>query len=235
MRRRPVNTATALAVPSPTVTSRLGLPARGTIWMEVTSPLMRMGSRTAASAMGTTSTPQNRSCRRARSMSSVVDLSRLAMSRSPTRPEGTAYGPVARFLHWATFAALVAQFVVGYRLGEDAEDELEDILEDGGLVLVHVALGVGILALAALRLWWRHRAGLPPWSERLSPAQRTLAHRIEQVLYLCLFAAPLSGLLLVLVTDDALPLHIATHVLLLAAFAAHVALVLGKGLLRRML
>lgn len=234
MRRRPVNTATALAVPSPTVTSRLGLPARGTIWMEVTSPLMRMGSRTGASAIGTTSTPQNRSCNRARSMSSVVDLSRLAMSRRPTAPEGTAYGAAARFLHWATFAALVAQFVVGYRLGEDAEDELEDILEDGGLVLVHVALGVGILVLAAVRLWWRRRAGLPPWSVRLSPAQRTLAHRTEQALYLSLFAVPLSGLFLVLVSDDALALHIASHVLLFLAVGAHLALVLGKGLVRRM-
>jgi cytochrome b561 len=178
------------------------------------------------------------------------------------RAPAQGYTTVAKALHWLTVTAIVAQFTVGYwmdggggrgrgrgrgRGGESGHgrgrggggDDLD--LLDGGLTTVHVALGVTILVLAVVRLWWRRRQGLPPWAPTLSARERVLAHWTERVLYVLLFAVPLSGLWLVLVSDDAVGVHVASHVVLFAALAAHLGLVLKHqlvqrdGLVRRML
>lgn len=171
-----------------------------------------------------------------------------------------AYGKTGRTLHWLTVVALVAQFVVGYvmdaggsgrgrgrgrgRSGESGRGRGRggdlDVFDDT-LVTIHVVLGVAVLVLAAGRLWWRRRRGLPPWAPQLSPMERRVAHWTERVLYSLLFAVPATGLWLVFVSDDALWLHVVSHVLLYAAIAAHLALilrhqlVLRNGLVRRML
>lgn len=168
--------------------------------------------------------------------------------RVAERP-GPAYGRVTRTLHWLTVALLAAQFAVGYLLdtgggrgrgrgrgggpGRGRGRGGEDALGDDALLTVHVALGLTLLALALARLWWRRRTTLPPWAPTLSARERTLAHRTERALYASLFAIPLSGLWLVLVSDDALPVHVAFHVAFFAAFAAHVGLVLKHQLVDR--
>ena len=108
-------------------------------------------------------------------------------------------------------------------------------LGDGvDLIDVHVLLGVSILLLAGVRVWWRRVGGLPPWAASLSARERVMAGRIEKTLLACLFLVPGTGLILVLTQDDALlPLHIAAMVLLGIAVVAHVALVLRHTLLSR--
>jgi cytochrome b561 len=126
---------------------------------------------------------------------------------------------------------------------EARADALADRGEDGGgtpLLPLHVGLGLTVLGIAAVRLVRRKVVPLPPWAEQLSEAERSWAHRSEQALYVALVAMPLSGLGLLLVTDDLLPVHVASHVLLYVALAAHLGLVvrhqvfLRDGLLRRM-
>jgi cytochrome b561 len=109
-----------------------------------------------------------------------------------------------------------------------------DIL-GGGLSLpeVHVLLGLLVLVLAASRVVWRRTAGLPPWAEGLSAGERTLAHWTEKGLLALLFLIPLSGLALVLVSYDLLPLHIAAHLVFFATIATHLGLVLKHQLLDR--
>jgi cytochrome b561 len=182
------------------------------------------------------------------------------------RPDESSYGSVFKFLHWTMFLALGAQFVVGYAM-DRGEFLLEWAVErwlggeEEALLPVHVALGLLILTLALIRVTWRRRAGLPPWAEGLSPAERRLAHATERLLYWLMFLIPLTGLALVLFSgedwdlrrgewrapwdwaDDDLLLagHVATHVVFFGALAAHVGLVLKHqlvdrdGLLRRML
>lgn len=104
---------------------------------------------------------------------------------------------------------------------------------DDPLVTAHVALGVTILALAVARVWWRRRTTLPPWAPTLSAAERTLAHWTERALYLLLFAIPLSGLWLVLISDDAVGVHVASHLIFFVVLAAHVGLVMKHQLLDR--
>ena len=181
------------------------------------------------------------------------------------RNQSEGYGLVTKLLHWATVAALAAQFAVGYAL-TGADDLIEPLAErwlggEDNLLLVHVALGVGVLALAALRLLWRAGTPLPEWAEGLSPTERRVAHVVERLLYATLVLIPLTGLALVLASgedwdlgnrewvapfeladdDVLLGAHIATHLAFFAALAVHVGLVLKHqlvdrdGLLGRML
>jgi cytochrome b561 len=168
------------------------------------------------------------------------------------------YGLVTRALHWAMALLLALQLLVGYAI-ERADDLLEWAVdrwlggEDGVLVAVHLRLGLVILALATVRLVWRRTAGLPPWAPGLSPTERRIAHRTEQVLYATMFLIPLTGLALVLlsgedwdiggvrwqapldVVDDDVLLgaHVATHLTFFAALAVHVGLVLKHQLIDR--
>lgn len=170
---------------------------------------------------------------------------------------GVGYSPATKALHWLTVLALAAQFAVGYAMGADDGGQGRGRGRgrggdsgrgrgrggDGGgylddpdtLVKVHVALGLTVLVLALVRVVWRRVAGLPPWAEQLSPGQRRLAHWTERTLLATLFVIPLSGLALVISGDDDLvSIHVAGHVVFLAALVAHVGLVVGKRLLPRM-
>ena len=150
------------------------------------------------------------------------------------------YGAVTKGLHWLTVVLFGAQFAIGYLLddegghgrgrGGDGSD-----FDGIDLLPLHVGLGVSILAVGVLRLGWRRTMDLPPWDERLSPAQRTWAHRTETVLLASLFAVPVTGLGLLSGEDDWVWVHVAAHVVFFGSLASHLALVLGKRLLPRML
>lgn len=178
-----------------------------------------------------------------------------------TRPDG--YGLVAKSLHWATVAGLVAQVVIGYAMdwdddsgsgrgrgrgrGGDSGRGRGRGGDDGGegwawpdpddtLVWVHVALGLGIVALGLARFAWRRWDSLPAWAEQLSAADRRLATWTERVLLTLLVAVPLTGVALVLSgDDDLLWLHVTGHVALYAAVATHLWLVLRRRLVHRMM
>ncbi|MDN4172613.1 cytochrome b/b6 domain-containing protein [Nocardioides sp. SOB77] len=128
------------------------------------------------------------------------------------------------------------------RAGEAAEERFEreverreeaiDAAEDGPSPL-HVGLGLGLLGLGLGRLAWRRTTPLPPWSDRLSPRDRRLQGLLEKALLALLIVVPATGLLL-LVADDAVAVHVAAHVALYVVVLAHVALVLRRGTLPRM-
>ena len=67
------------------------------------------------------------------------------------RNTATRYGFVAQALHWVIAIGILAQ----YFLAEAAEDSEGAAIEPFGAAGVHAALGMTILALAALRLVWR--------------------------------------------------------------------------------
>ncbi|CUR54963.1 membrane hypothetical protein [metagenome] len=99
----------------------------------------------------------------------------------------------------------------------------------------HVLLGLSIIALGLLRLLWRRMTSLPPWDPRLSTVNQRVVHATEVSLLALQFVVPATGILLVAGSDDLLALHIAAHVTFFAVLAAHLAMVIGKGLLPRML
>lgn len=183
------------------------------------------------------------------------------MSATPRhwRNHPGGYGVVTRTLHWAVALAIAAQFVVGYAM--DADDSGRgrgrgrgrggesgrgrgrgrggdggdyDLLGDDALLTLHVALGVTILVLAAVRLVWRLTTPLPDWAPTLSAGERRLAHWTERVLYVLMFAIPITGLVLVVADDDdLLGVHVAAHIAFVVAIACHVGLVVKHQLVDR--
>ena len=162
------------------------------------------------------------------------------------------YRPSQKILHWLTMLAVASQFVLGYVMDADDSGRGRGRSGDSGrgrggdsagylddpdaLIRVHAALGVTVLVLAVARVVWRRMVGLPPWAERLSAGQRRLATWTERTLLSALFVIPLSGLALVASGDDDFVwLHVTGHVVFLAALLAHLGLVVGRGLLARML
>lgn len=101
------------------------------------------------------------------------------------------------------------------------------------LLTLHVALGLTVLLLAATRLVRRRLVALPPWAETLTENERRVAHRTEQVLYLTLVAMPLSGIGVLLASDDLLPLHVVSHAVFFVALGVHLLLVLKHQLVDR--
>jgi cytochrome b561 len=128
---------------------------------------------------------------------------------------------------------------------EEAADRQEDAIKDDeyrvfdgdfDLVDLHVVLGLAILALALARTAWRIGTPLPPWDERLGPLDRRVQNATELVLIGTQYVIPISGLWLILADDDdVLPLHVAGHIAFFVALAVHVALVLRRGTLARLL
>jgi cytochrome b561 len=123
---------------------------------------------------------------------------------------------------------------------QDALDAREDSYFTGafaepGLSLpeVHVLLGISIILLGLLRVLWRIVTPLPPWAAHLSSGERRLQACLEKILLTLLFVVPGTGLLLIAVGDDWLPLHIAAQLVLLAAIAVHVGLVVKHTVVRR--
>jgi len=175
------------------------------------------------------------------------------------RNNASGYGLVTKTLHWLTFLALLAQFAVGYAMTR-SDDLLEFAIDrwlrgdEERLIVVHATLGVCILALAVVRLLWRKFTPLPAWAKGLSAGERKLAHRTEQLLYLCLFLIPITGLALLFgsgeewdiskrgewqspwefASDDVLLVaHIGAQLLFFVAFALHLGLVLKHQLIKR--
>lgn len=165
------------------------------------------------------------------------------------------YGVVTKAFHWLIASLITAQFAIGYAMdpgggrgrgrgrgrgGESGRGRGRgrggewDLFGDDALLTVHVVLGVTILVLALARLTWRMTTPLPPWADTLTPGERKLAHWTERLLYLVMFAIPLTGLVLVFSGDDYLVgLHVSAHITCFVAIAAHLGLVLKHQLLDR--
>lgn len=104
------------------------------------------------------------------------------------RNSADSWGAAARGFHWLIAALVLAQFVIG-----SIAEEMKLTPAKLDLFVWHKSIGVTVLLLAVMRLAWRLAnpppalpAGAPRWERRLAAA----AH---WVLYLLLFAVPLSG------------------------------------------
>jgi cytochrome b561 len=115
---------------------------------------------------------------------------------------------------------------------EGREDALDDRADDAASEL-HILLGLVILALAVVRVFWRFAGSLPPWAPALSHVERTLEGWLEKALMLLLFVIPVSGLLLVTRDDDWVGLHIAAHIAFFVVVGLHIALVLKHTVIQR--
>lgn len=98
------------------------------------------------------------------------------------------WGSVSQTLHWLIAVLILLLGIVGLTMGD-----LPKTPKYFWVYTAHKSLGITVLALAALRLGWRLYAGspkpvpgTPSWQERIAAATHGL-------LYLLIFALPLSG------------------------------------------
>jgi cytochrome b561 len=104
------------------------------------------------------------------------------------RNTADSWGAAARGLHWLIAALILAQFVIG-----NIADEMKLTPAKLDLFVWHKSIGITVLLLAVLRLAWRMGnppplppPGMPGWERRLAG----FAH---WVIYVLIFAVPLSG------------------------------------------
>jgi cytochrome b561 len=106
------------------------------------------------------------------------------------RSDRDRWGGVMKTLHWLMVLLIVGLATVGWYMKgmPNSPDKI-------GVYALHKSLGLTVLALAVLRLWWRtfvdrERPPLPP---HMPAWQRFGAHASHVGLYALLFAIPLSG------------------------------------------
>jgi cytochrome b561 len=97
------------------------------------------------------------------------------------------YGAVTKLFHWGMFALIALQLA-----GGEVMDELPKRSAIRGFAFdAHETLGIVLLALLALRLWWKIANPAPPV---VGPAwQRALANAVHVLLYALLVAIPVAG------------------------------------------
>jgi cytochrome b561 len=104
------------------------------------------------------------------------------------RNTATAYGSVARLLHWTIVALIIAQFV----LASSAED-LPNGLEKLKLLATHKSIGMTVLMLALIRLGWRLANVVPPPPPTMPRWQVLAARTSHFLLYVLIIAQPVTG------------------------------------------
>lgn len=98
------------------------------------------------------------------------------------------WGPVSQLLHWTIVLLVVVMAIVGLSL-----DSLPRSPKYFWVYDLHKSTGLTVLALAVIRLGWRLHAGAPPPLPGIPTWQRRTAGATHALLYLLLFAMPLSG------------------------------------------
>jgi cytochrome b561 len=108
------------------------------------------------------------------------------------RNDSERFGRTSRLFHWTMALLIVATVALGlYAASFDRSDPARE-----PILFFHKPLGLTILFLSALRLGWILRSPPPPLPGSLKIWERRLAWLVHKLLYVLLFAMPLSGILL---------------------------------------
>jgi cytochrome b561 len=103
----------------------------------------------------------------------------------------TQWGAISQLFHWGILLLIITQYILAYTMLELPPSD-----QTGNLFAWHKQIGVTILFLVCLRLWWRLHNPIP----KDSPKEPRWAHSLAQtniwVLYILLFSFPLTGFLL---------------------------------------
>ncbi len=101
------------------------------------------------------------------------------------------WGSIAQLFHWVIVVLIVAQFTLATLF-----DDLPAGAKKLTLLARHKSIGITILMLAFLRLGWRWSNATPLLPDTLKPYERRLARLTHGLLYVLLFAVPLTGWLM---------------------------------------
>ncbi len=107
------------------------------------------------------------------------------------RNSATQWGSLSKTFHWLIVLLLIGQGILGLVMGDFPR---ETRMELTGL---HKSIGVTILILAVARVLWLLVAGRPAPAPGVTPLQHKLAMAGHLLLYVLLFALPITGWLMV--------------------------------------
>jgi cytochrome b561 len=99
-----------------------------------------------------------------------------------------AYGTRSKHLHW-----LIALLVLVMLLLALAFINMEEGPAQKFLVMLHMSIGLVVLALAIYRLYWRRQDPRPPLPAAMPAHERALARGVQGFLYVALLVLPVSG------------------------------------------
>lgn len=101
------------------------------------------------------------------------------------------YTPVAISLHWLIAALIACAFALGWYMADLKFSPLK--LQ---LFSYHKWLGVTVFLLVIIRLIWRAKNTPPALPSSIAVWQQRAAHGLHHLLYVLMFAIPLSGWLM---------------------------------------
>ena len=108
--------------------------------------------------------------------------------------EHTRYTTVAIAFHWVIAALIILQLGTGLVFGFDLIADKSILFP---LMQFHKSLGLTILVLSLLRLFWRLGHKPPPYPTHMKPWEKFAAHATHALLYFLMIFIPLSGWALV--------------------------------------
>ncbi len=102
------------------------------------------------------------------------------------------YSTVAQAFHWVSAALMFAVVPIAWYMTtlEKTDPSREEWYS------LHKSIGLTILALSVLRVIWRHLSPPPARPGQFTPLEIALAHGAHLLLYILLFAMPVSGYLI---------------------------------------
>jgi cytochrome b561 len=112
-----------------------------------------------------------------------------AFATAPTtRRSASSYGPVAITLHWIMAALILYAGIHGLLLdGWPKETKLF-------WINIHALVGLSILALLLVRMWWRWTHAPPELPADVSEFSRRVSHPAHLFIYALMFATPIVGI-----------------------------------------
>jgi cytochrome b561 len=118
------------------------------------------------------------------------------------RDHSTRYGLVALTLHWLVAALLIANLYTGLEFSDLPRSD------PGKLPLfhLHASIGLTVLVLSVLRLFWRWAGPVPPPPKGLAPWMRIAGRGMHYFFYLAIIVIPLAGWLMVSAGSDGRPI-----------------------------
>ena len=111
-----------------------------------------------------------------------------AASTAPP-PVRSTYGLMLRVLHWLTALCMFVVIPLAwYMTSLDRHDPMQ-----GNWINLHKSIGLTVLLLTLIRVVTRLSGNAPPLPASIPAFEQTLAHIGHGLLYVILFAMPISG------------------------------------------
>jgi len=93
----------------------------------------------------------------------------------------------AIWLHWIVAALILVNIALGLTADFFPDAWVRTVID------THKSVGISVLGLAILRLAWRLSHNPPPLPATYPSFERTFAHLVHILLYVAIFALPLTG------------------------------------------